>query len=139
MAEAQKTLPTDVDPAAFIAAIPEKPRRERGERLLALMTEETGDTPVMWGPSMIGYGTQHYRSKSGREGDWPRVAFSPRKGAMSLYGLQDHAELRPLLDRLGTFTTGVGCVYVKRFEDVDEAVLRELVRRSYELARGFGG
>lgn len=134
MAEGPKTRPTDVDPNEFIASLPERTRRERGERALALMTEETGDRPVMWGPSIIGFGSVHLKYASGRELDWPRVGFSPRKGTMVFYGITEHESLHPLLERLGTHTTSVGCLYIKRFEDVDESVLRELVRRSYELA-----
>jgi hypothetical protein len=137
MAEAAKTVPTDVPPAEFLAQIPEDKRREQGERVLALMTEATGDVPTMWGPSMIGYGSQHYKGRSGREGDWPKVGFSPRKAAITFYGLLDHEELRPLLDKLGKHTLGKGCIYVKKLEDVDESVLRELITKSYERANGI--
>ncbi|WP_166876547.1 DUF1801 domain-containing protein [Salinibacterium sp. ZJ450] len=137
MADAQKTLPTEVAPADFIAQLPEDKRREQGERVLALMSDATGDVPIMWGPSMIGYGSQHYRGKSGREGDWPKVGFSPRKAAITFYGLLDHEELRPLLGKLGKHTLGKGCIYVKKLEDIDETVLRELVSRAYGLANGI--
>ncbi|MET1044777.1 MAG: DUF1801 domain-containing protein [Microbacteriaceae bacterium] len=137
MADAPKTVPTDLAPADFIAQVPEDKRRAQGERVLALMSDATGEAPVMWGPSMIGYGSQHYKYASGREGDWPKVGFSPRKAAITFYGLLDHEELRPLLDKLGKHTTGKGCVYVKKLEDVDETVLRELVSKSYDLANGF--
>ncbi|WP_353988668.1 DUF1801 domain-containing protein [Ruicaihuangia caeni] len=131
----QKTLPTEVPPEEFLATIPERSRRERGERLLELFRDETGEDAVMWGPSIVGFGTVRLKYDSGREGDWPRVGFSPRKGAMTLYGLTDHAELEPLLERLGTYTRSVACVYIKKLEDVDEAALRELVRRAYRLAQ----
>lgn len=135
MSEA-KTQPTAVDPEAFIAEIPEVRRREQAMRVLELMTEATGEKPVMWGPSIIGYGTQRFKYASGREGDWPKVAFSPRKAAISFYGLIDHPQLHGFLETLGPHTTGKGCLYVKRLADVDEGVLRELVRRSYGLANG---
>lgn len=134
-----KTRPTDVDPNEFIGTLPEPLRRERAEHALALMNDETGDAPVMWGPSIIGYGSVRLKYASGRELDWPRVGFSPRKGNMVFYGIVEHESLHPLLERLGAHTTGAGCLYVKRFEDVDEAVLRELVRRAYELANEHAG
>ncbi|WP_157155018.1 MULTISPECIES: DUF1801 domain-containing protein [unclassified Diaminobutyricimonas] len=137
MADEPKTVPTEVAPAEFIQTIPEDKRREQGERVLALMSDATGDAPTMWGPTMIGYGSQHYKYASGREGDWPKVGFAPRKAAITFYGLLDHEELLPLLEKLGKHTTGKGCVYVKKLEDVDESVLRELVSRAYGLANGF--
>lgn len=137
MADEPKTVPTQVPPADFIASIPEDKRREQGQRVLALMSDATGEAPTMWGPSIIGYGSQHYKYASGREGDWPKVGFSPRKGAITFYGLLDHEELHPLLEKLGTHTTGKGCVYVKKLEDIDETVLRELVSKAYGLAAGF--
>lgn len=95
------------------------------------MREETGEAPVMWGPSIVGFGSFHYvsPSKTSRtEGEWPKVGFSPRKSALSLYGLKDLPQGAALLPRLGTYTEGAGCVYVKRLEQVDEAVLRQLIR-----------
>ncbi|SFS03132.1 protein of unknown function (DU1801) [Agrococcus baldri] len=136
MAE-QKTKPTDASVEAFLDAA-EPPRRvEEGHRLVAIMREETGEEPVLWGPSIIGFGSYHYvsPSKTSRaEGDWPKVGFSPRKGALSLYGLKDLPEGAALLPQLGGYTEGAGCVYVKRLEQVDEAVLRQLIRIAH--ARG---
>ena len=85
----------------------------------------------MWGPSMVGFGSYRYVSPSRTSratGEWPKVAFSPRKGAISLYGLKDLPEGAALLPELGGYTEGAGCVYVKRLDEVDEAVLRQLVR-----------
>ena len=85
----------------------------------------------MWGPSMVGYGSYRYVSPSRTstaEGDWPKVAFSPREGALPLYGLKDQPEGAALLPELGVYTEGAGCVYVKRLEQVDEDVLRRLIR-----------
>ncbi|MCH1884149.1 DUF1801 domain-containing protein [Agrococcus sp. ARC_14] len=126
-----KTKPTDASVDAFLdAAVPAR-RVQEGQRLVQLMREETGEEPVMWGPSIVGFGSYHYvsPSKTSRtEGDWPKVGFSPRKGALSLYGLKDLPEGAALLPDLGTYTEGAGCVYVQRLEQVDEAVLRQLVR-----------
>ena len=87
----------------------------------------------MWGPSMIGFGQYAYRYASGHEGIWPRAAFSPRKAKLSLYGLQSHPDAGPLLDRLGTHTRAVDCVYVTRLSAIDLDVLRELVALSWQV------
>lgn len=133
---AAKTRPTDVPVVEFLDTVSPAVRREDGEALARLMTEVTGVEPVMWGPSMIGYGSFHYRSPSNprTHGDWPKVAFSPRKTALVLYGLKDLPEAQPLLASLGTYTEGVGCVYVKRLSDIDEAVLRRLVELAFARA-----
>lgn len=131
---AAKTQPTDASVTEFLDAAQPARRVKEGHRLDAIMREETGVQPVMWGPSMVGYGSYHYvsPSKTSRtEGDWPKVAFSPRKAALSLYGLKDLPEGAALLPELGEYTEGAGCVYVKRLENVDEDVLRRLVRIAF--------
>lgn len=130
MAEA-KTRPTDASVDAFIDAAQPAQRAVDGRRLVQIMREETGEAPVLWGPSIVGFGSFHYVSPSTTsrtEGEWPKVGFSPRKAALSLYGLKDSPEGAALLPQLGTYTEGAGCVYVKRLEQVDEAVLRQLIR-----------
>ena len=122
-----KTPRTDEDPAAFIASVEPQRRREEAERLLTLMREATGEEPFMFGPSIVGFGLYAYRYPSGHAGDMVRVGFSPRKAAISVYGLQDDADVAARLDELGTHTAGVGCVYIKRLDAIDESVLRELV------------
>lgn len=130
------TGPTTADVNAFLDAASPARRVAEGHRLRALMTEVTGEEPVLWGPSMVGFGSYHYRSPVNprTHGDWPKVAFSPRKSAISLYGLKDLPEGAALLPELGTYTEGVGCVYVKRLDQVDEDVLRRLV--AIAAARG---
>lgn len=126
-----KTQPTGASVEAFLDAAPPARRVEEGHRLDRIMREETGAEPVLWGPSMVGYGSYRYVSPSRTsrtEGEWPKVAFSPRKGALSLYGLKDLPEGAALLPELGAYTEGAGCVYVKRLELVDEGVLRRLIR-----------
>ncbi|WP_456843926.1 DUF1801 domain-containing protein [Cellulomonas sp. P5_C6] len=135
-----KTTATDADVAAFIAAVDHPVRRRDAERLVALMTRVTGQPPRMWGPSIVGFGTYHYRYPSGREGDMAAAGFSPRRGATSIYlpdGVDAHADL---LAALGPHTLGRGCLYVKDLDTVDLAVLEEVVRRSYATvtAGGFG-
>lgn len=128
----QKTLPTDVPVEEFLATL--DPRRSaEGAELVALFSAVTGAEPVMWGPSIVGFGEYAYRYASGHEGIWPRAAFSPRKAKLSLYGLQSHPDAGPLLDRLGTHTRAVDCVYVTRLSAIDLDVLRELVALSWQV------
>jgi hypothetical protein len=129
MAEA-KTKPTNTDVQAFLeAAVPDR-RRSDGLRLAAIFAEITGSAPVMWGPSIVGYGSYHYVSPRDprNQGDWPKTGFSPRKAALSIYGLKDQPAGAELLPQLGGYTEGAGCIYVKNLDDVDETVLRELIR-----------
>ena len=122
-----KTKPTDESVAGYLAGIEPERTRLEALRLRDMMRDVTGEEPVMWGPSIVGFGLMHYTYASGREGDWMRVGFSPRKAALSLYGLKGGPDAADLLSRLGPHTTGAGCVYVKKLDDVDEAVLRELI------------
>ncbi len=126
-----KTQPHDGDPQALIETIEDERKRADAARLVHLMAEATGEKPVLWGPSIIGFGSFHYRYATGREGDTMRVGFAPRKTALTLYGLQGHARSEELLATLGKFTLGKGCVYIKRLDDVNEDVLRELVAHAY--------
>lgn len=124
-----KTGPTDASVEQFLDAATPARRREDGLRLAEIFREVTGTDPVMWGPSMVGYGSYRYISPNNprTRGDWPKTAFSPRKAQLSLYGLKDRAEGAELLPRLGTYTEGAGCVYVKKLDDIDLDVLRELI------------
>lgn len=126
-----KTAATDADVEAYINSL--EPRRaEHGRWLLRVFGEVTGQTPRMWGPSMVGYGEMHYQYATGREGDTMRMGFSPRKGALTLYGLTFYGTNDDLLERLGKVKVSKACVYVNKPEDVDEGVLRELIARSWE-------
>ena len=132
---ANTTVPTGREPAEFLAALDPINRRREGEALLALMSEITGASPVMWGASMIGFGTYSYRYASGRTGEYFRVGFSPRKTALAIYGLKDDEITERMLADLGPHTTGAGCIYVKNLDALDEAVLRTMVRLGYELPK----
>jgi hypothetical protein len=126
-----RTTPTDADVAAFIDAVEHPVRRRDAERLVALLTRVTGEPPRMWGPTIVGFGTYHYRYPSGREGDMSAAGFSPRKAATTIYlpdGVEAHADI---LATLGPHTLGTGCLYVKDLDTVDLAVLEQVVRRSY--------
>jgi hypothetical protein len=129
-----KTQKGDGDVHAFIAAIEDDRKREDSKTLVALMQRVTGEKPAMWGPSIVGFGDLHYKYETGREGDWFRVGFSPRKQNLTLYITDYVREDEPLLAKLGKFTTGKACIYVKRLEDVDIDVLEDLVKRSFEAA-----
>jgi hypothetical protein len=130
MAE-NRTRATDGDVGEFVASVAHAVRRRDAERLLALMGRVTGEPARMWGPSIVGFGSYHYRYESGREGDMAAAGFSPRKAATTVYvadGVDEHAEL---LARLGPHTTGKVCVYIKDLDDVDLDVLEKIIRRSY--------
>ncbi len=122
---------TDGDPAAYLDAVPSAVRRRDAHTLLDLMERVTGQEPRMFGTSIVGFGEYHYEYPSGRSGDAPATGFSPRKPASTVYladGVGAHEEL---LERLGPHTTGVGCLYLKNLEQVDLAVLEEILRRSW--------
>ncbi len=125
-----KTRPTDQSVAAFLDAIPDAGRRQDALAIRDMMREVTGAEPRMWGGSIVGFGDYHYKYASGREGDWFRVGFSPRKQNLTLYltyGYEQHADV---LARLGKYKTGKACLYINRLRDVDMAALRELVERA---------
>ena len=129
MAE-NKTKANDASVEEFLNAVPDEKKRADAFRVLQMMREETGEEPQMWGDAIIGFGSYHYKYASGREGDAPLIGFSPRKANLALYITSDFDRYGALMERLGKFTTGKACLYVKRLSDVDEATLRELVRQS---------
>jgi hypothetical protein len=102
------------------------------------MQEITGLEPKMWGPSIIGFGKQHYKYESGREGDMPLIGFSPRKQNLSLYITSEFERYTGLLQRLGKHKTAVSCLYINKLEDVDQGVLKDLIRSSFEDQIGNG-
>ena len=130
MAE-NKTQKTGASVDGFLAAVQHPRRREDGRVLLQMMREVTGLEPEMWGPSIIGFGDDHYRYESGREGDIFLVGFSPRKQNLSLYLSDGFPEYDALLAALGKHRKGASCLYVNKLADIDLAVLRELVARSF--------
>ena len=125
-----KTRPEDASVDAFLESVADEKRREDARTVVAMMREVTGEEPRMWGPSMIGFGSYHYRYESGREGDWFLTGVSPRKGALTVYIMAGFDRYDELMARLGKHTTGRSCLYIKRLEDVDRDVLRELIDRS---------
>lgn len=132
MKSENKTKPTSVNVDDFIAAIPDATKRADAQRLVQIHREITGKPPVMWGPTMIGFGQYHYKYASGREGDAMAAGFSPRSNALTIYLMENYVEKHPeLLAKLGPYKTGKVCLYIKRLSDVDESVLRELIKKSY--------
>jgi len=130
MAE-NKTVPTDSDVMEFLSNVENERRRQDSLVVLELMREVTGEEPKMWGSSIVGFGSCHYKYESGREGDMPLIGFSPRKQALTLYIMSGIENEDALMAKLGKHTTGVACLYIKRLSDVDMGVLRELVTKSY--------
>jgi hypothetical protein len=130
MAREPKTKPTTASPAAFLDAVADEKRRADGKEVDKLLREWSGEQPVMWGESIVGYGT--YPSASG---PWPRVGFSPRKANHVIYVMDGYKDKEALLARLGKHKTGSSCLYLNRLSDVDLDVLKEIVQRSLAAMR----
>jgi hypothetical protein len=129
--------PTGADVEGFVEAIPNATRRADVRALCALLSEITGEPPVLWGPSIVGFGSYHYRYASGHEGDAPLASFASRGAHLVIYlagGFTDRHDR--LLQRLGPHKAGKGCLYIKRLDDVDLDVLRQLVTRSMKVHSG---
>jgi hypothetical protein len=127
-----KTRVNEASVTEFLTTVTDEQRRSDCLEILALMKKITGEEPKMWGASIVGFGSYHYKGKGGREGDWMLTGFSPRKQNLTLYLMGGFDDLAGLLSKLGKFTTGVGCLYIKKLEDVDRKILEELVQASYE-------
>ncbi|MDT8307432.1 MAG: DUF1801 domain-containing protein [Anaerolineae bacterium] len=127
-----KTQPSGDSVEAFLNSIANAQRREDCFTVLELMREVTGEEPRMWGDAIVGFGQYHYKYASGREGDWFRVGFAPRKRNLTLYLNYGFDEPAELMERLGKYKTGAACLYVNKLQDVDLEVLRELIKRSAE-------
>ncbi len=126
-----KTAPTIVSVDDFLANLPEQ-RQTEARQCIAIMQEITGQPPVMWGPSIIGFGSYHYQYESGREGDAPAAGFSPRKANLVFYLADGVSRYEKLLENLGPHTTGQACLYVKRLSAIDLDVLHEIIAESYQ-------
>ncbi len=130
-----KTKPNEQSVDAFLAGIEDDTRRQDAQRIDQIMAEITGEPPKMWGESIVGYGTSHYRYATGREADWFLIGFSPRKQNLSLYLVDGFDAYAPLLARLGKHTIGKSCLSIKRLRDVDQAVLAALIEQSVAHVR----
>nr|WP_315023726.1 DUF1801 domain-containing protein [Brevundimonas diminuta] len=126
-----KTKPTDASVEDFLAAVEPARRREEGRTLCALMQAASGEAPVMWGPSIVGFGRYANVTANGKSADWPRMGFSPRKAALTLY-LASTRQTEAMLARLGPHTTSTACLYIKRLDQADMDVLRALCVASWD-------
>ncbi|WP_299736988.1 DUF1801 domain-containing protein [uncultured Rossellomorea sp.] len=125
-----KTRQNDSSVIEFIEAVENPKKREDAYNLLDIFTETTGFEAKMWGPSIIGFGSYHYKYKTGHEGDAPLVGFSPRKAKISLYFAPGDPEREKVLNSFGKHTTGKSCVYINKVADIDQAVLKQLINQS---------
>lgn len=128
-----KTKPGMVDVAAFMGSVDDIEKRGDAETLIAMMKQISGEEPVMWGSSIVGFGRYTYTYASGKTGEWMITGFSPRKSALSIYIMPGFSDYGELLAKLGKYKTGKSCLYVKRLADIDMDVLRTLVARSYRF------
>jgi len=127
-----KTKRNKGDVKAFLNSVPDEKKRQDSFEVLGLMKKVTGMHPELWGDSIVGFGSYHYKYASGREGDWFMTGFSPRKQNLTLYIMPGFEQYDQLLGKLGKHSIGKSCLYIKKLEDVDTDVLKELVKRSVE-------
>jgi hypothetical protein len=133
MAE-NKTKSTQISVPVFIDGLADETKRGDAKALVMLMQNASREKAKMWGPSIVGFGSYHYRYASGREGDAPLIGFSARKSAIVLYGM-GVSDSEALLAKLGKHTTGKGCLYIKKLADVNQKVLEALIAKALEAAR----
>lgn len=131
----QKTKENDTSVIAFIEDVDSPKRREDAYKLLDIFTEASGYPAKMWGPSIIGFGSYHYKYASGHESDAPLVGFSPRKGKISLYFVLGDSQRESLLQKFGKHTTGKACVYINKVDDIDVQVLKALINESVQFLK----
>lgn len=130
-----KTKPSGQSVAAFLEAVDNEARKRDAHTLNAMMERITGEKGVMWGPSIVGFDTYHYKYASGREGDWMITGFSPRKAALSVYIMPGFSEYAALMAKLGKHKTGKSCLYINKLADIDLDVLEEIVTKSVAWMR----
>ncbi len=127
-----KTKRNKGDVQTYLNSVENEVKRQDSFTIMELMKKVTGEEPEMWGDSIVGYGTYHYKYASGREGNWFLTGFAPRKQNLTLYIMAGFDQYDKLLGDLGKYKTGKSCLYINKLEDVDQDVLRELVRQSVE-------
>lgn len=130
-----KTKQTDASVDDFLNAIPDEQTRKDCFEIARIMKQATKSEPKMWGASIVGFGSYHYKGASGREGDWMLTGFSPRKQNLTLYIMAGFDRYDQLLKKLGKFSTGKSCLYIKKLADVDKKVLKELVTESVKVMK----
>ena len=127
---AAKTLPNDASVEEYLLSVENGDRREDTRAVVTMMEQITGHPPVMWGDSIIGFDTYHYKYASGREGDWMLSAVAPRKAALTVYVMAGFDRFGDLMGRLGKYKTGSSCLYLKKLSDADPVVLEDLITAS---------
>lgn len=133
MAKAKnKTVENNSSVTDFIESIEDQKKKADSIIINALITELTGESPKMWGSSIIGYGNYHYKYESGREGDFMKIGFSPRKQSLTLYIMPGFGRYEEIMQLLGKYKTGKSCLYIKKLADVDLKALKELIKESYD-------
>lgn len=130
-----KTKVNNANVEGFVNAVKDEAARKDCFEIMKMMKQVTKEEPKMWGSSIVGFGSYHYKGKSGREGDWMLTGFSPRKQNLTLYLMGGFDEQKDLLKKLGKYKTSVGCLYIKKLDDVDKKVLKELVAGSVKRVK----
>ena len=130
-----KTKPTDQNVEEYINKVENPTKREDSLKILEIMKEISNEEPVMWGDSIIGFGSYHYKYKTGREGDWFIIGFAPRKQNLSIYIMSGFDRYDELLDKLGKYKTGKSCLYINKLKDVDVSILKEIMGQSIEFVK----
>lgn len=126
-----KTQKTKISPSAFIASLKDEQRRKDSKALFKIFKEVTGLKPAMWGASIVGFGSYHYKSeRSAQEGDWPRTGFSPRKQNMTVYLMAGFKNFKAELKKIGKHKTSVSCLYFNKLEDLDQTILKKMIKAS---------
>ncbi|MBK9007994.1 MAG: DUF1801 domain-containing protein [Anaerolineae bacterium] len=132
-----KTKVNKASVTAFLNKVESEQKRNDSFELVKIMQQVSKEKPKMWGPSIIGFGSLHYKYESGREGDMPLIAFSPRKQYITLYLLMGNDYEKPLLEKLGKHTTSKVCLYIKKLSDVDMKTLKELITKTYQASKAL--
>lgn len=135
MAAELKTKVNDASVEGFLNQVEDEKKRSDAFEVLHLMKEATGEPPKMWGASIVGFGTYHYKYASGQEGDWPLTGFSPRKQNLTLYIMPGFSRHDDLMTKLGKYKTGKSCLYINKLADVDKDVLKALIKESVEFMK----
>lgn len=130
-----KTVKNDANVTEFLEGVEQEYKRKDSFKLLKVMKEITGEEPSMWGASIVGFGSYHYVYASGREGDWPLVGFSPRKQNLTLYIMPGFDRYEDLLAQLGKHRIGKSCLYIKKLEQIDMEILKEMIAHSVSYMR----
>lgn len=130
-----KTKVNDASVADFLSSVADEQKQKDSFEILKIMQQITKEEPKMWGPSIVGFGSYHYKYESGREGDWMQIGFSPRKQNITLYLIPGSERYQELMNKLGKYSTGKSCLYVKRLSDVNVDVLKELITESLKVMK----